>query len=431
MPVGDDLTRRGVLAAVGATALSGCSAIDRFGSDDRPTIDRYGLPSVDDEQTRPAVAPAVPVAIADDHLGAARDRTTALLSTLPTPLGPGEIPNGHVREHILDSAAEATAALDEARRARTQFAALEALRRSREAARYAAAGWAFAAGTQSTDALQDESWSAAQAARSYRSSYEYPGSDPVRATLVHARVERLLDRASDTESPGGHSESALLTAAETGETAESTQALLDDARHLRVRFDASLPTDTGSVEGRLRRAAETLLADLRDRRATLPPEPTVDDWGLTERTVDRLRSDAAHGTERLADAPGPASALVDGTERLAQFDTLGEVQARVDAGELPVESADDVRRYRQAARDALTAALTDDAASGLTRTVVVDAARYVWSADSELARLRDGYGGDISAERLADPVSRYVIAAELARAAPAASERTVRALESA
>ncbi|MBX0293507.1 hypothetical protein [Haloarcula nitratireducens] len=432
MPAGDRLTRRGMLASVGAagaSALAGCGGIGDLTGSGETTIRSHELPEVDPDENRQLVAPTVPVAIDGAHLAAARDRTTSLLAELPMPLGPDEIPNGHVRGRLLGAADDATDALDEARRAETDFVALRELRRSRERARYAAGGWRFAAGSQSLVDLRSARQDAVAEAREFESSREYRGSDPVRAALVHARIEALLRRATDDDSP--HTEAdggGLLTVAEWAEEVETARALLADARHLGSQFSASLSADAGTVEAELRRAAETLLADVRSRRDDLPPEPTADDWGARERIVHELRSDADYGAKRVADAAGPASAALDATGRLAAFAALDGVLERIESGEqFAVESAADVRRYRQTAVDALTSALTGSPEPGLTRTVLTDAAGHVWSADWELSRL----SGEVRPARLTDPVSSYVVAAALARAAPKASERAAEALTSA
>lgn len=430
MAPADEATRRGFLAVVGATAFAGCGAIENLGDEGRPTIRSHELPDVDPESgPRHLVAPAVPVAIDGAYLGAARDRTTDLLADLPTPLGPDEIPNGYVRERLLDASTDASDALDEARRAATAFASMQELRHAREHARYAASGWQFVDAGRSVASLREERQAAMAAARSMRSSYDHRGDDPVRAALVHARVERALERATDSERPRINSDgSALLTVAEWGEEAESTRALLEDARHLDSQFRASLPSDAGTVEPRLRRAAEALLSTVESRLSTLPPESTADDWDTVQRVVSDLRYEAEDRVGRVADAAGPAAAVVDATGRLAHFDALDRVQNRVESGDrFRVESAADVHQFRQTALDALATALADSSDLGLARTVLTDAADRVWSADWELSRAR----GETTPEQLSDPVASYVVATALARAAPAAGRRTAEALGSA
>ncbi|WP_247006153.1 hypothetical protein [Halorientalis litorea] len=425
---GTHLTRRGLLAVAGASVLGGCSSLDGLASDSESTIRAYDLPDVDaDSIPEPVVAPSVPVDIHPGYFASTRDRVTSLLAELPTPLGPDDVPNGHVRQRLTDAAAAATEGLDEARTARTGLVALQSLRDAREHARYAAAGWAVADRGLSVDPLQREHGRAVTDARSVRNDHEYVGTDPVAAALVHARIEDALEWVTDNDRPHTHNEGELLTVAEWGETAELARAYVADARHLDDRLTASLPDDAGTVEGVLTRAAESLFADIRSRRAALPPEPTAEDWGLVERTVHELRRQV-DDPRQAGDAPGPASAVVDATDRLAKFRAFDRVRERVDAGEITsAESAEAVREARTTAYDALDTALEESPDSGLARTVVSDASWRVSHADRELSRFR----GDISHGRLDSVLEDYIVATAVARATPAACQQTVDALETA
>lgn len=425
---GPRLTRRGLLGVAGVSVVGGCSSLDGLASGSESTISAYDLPDVDaDSAPEPVVAPSVPVDVDPAHFAGARDRVNSLLAELPTPLGPDDVPNGHVRQRLTDAAATATDGLDEARTARTGLVALQSLRDAREHARYAAAGWAVADRGLSVDPLQREHGRAVTDARSVRNDHEYVGADPVAAALVHARIEDALEWVTDDERPRTRDGGELLTVAEWGGTAELARAYVDDARHLDDQFTASLPADAGSVEGVLTRAAESLFADIRSRRSTLPPEPTAEDWGLVERTVHELRRQV-DDARRAADGPGPASAVVDATDRLAKFRAFDRVQERADAGEVvSAESAAAVDEARTTAYDALDAALEESPDSGLARTVVSDVSWRVSHADRDLSRFR----GDVSPERLDSVLEDYIVATAVARATPAACRQTVDALETA
>ncbi|MDS0222721.1 hypothetical protein NDI54_15350 [Haloarcula sp. S1AR25-5A] len=420
------MTRRGVLAVAGTGAIAGCSGLDSLGSSDEATIDTYNLPDIENEDERePPVPPTVPVDIAASHFDTTRERVRSLLATLPTPLGADEIPNGHIRQRLTDAASDASGGLDNARTARTGLVALRSLRRARERARYAAAGWGVVDRGLSAAELRDEHARTVSAARSARKEHEYLGSDPVRAALVHARIEAELERAGETEVTP-REESELLSVAEWGETAESAQAHLSDAQHIQSQFAASLPADAGTVAPVLTDAAETLLADVRDRQAKLPPESTADDRTPARIVFADLRREAEDGVSRISDAIGPASAVVDAHNRLARFRALDRIQERRKAGEL-IRPADarSVRNSRQTAYDALTGTLESSPHPELVRTVLVDAGYQVMAADRELTRHR----GEIPAANLDSSIAGYWHATALARAAPAAAEQTVSTLQ--
>ena len=422
------VTRRGLLALAGTSVLAGCNSLAGLDGERESTIRAYDLPNIDtDEDWDPVIPESIPVDIAPDHFDAARNRVTTLLAELPMPLGPEEIPNGYIRERLADAATDATTGLTDARDARTELVALESLQRARANARYAAVGWAVADRDLSLEPIQREYRQAVSEAQSVRDGYEYVGTDPVRAALVHGHIEDILTRVIDNRVPR-REENHLLHTAEWGETAESAQAHLDDARHLNEQFTASLPADAGAVKETLIEAAKTLLADVRSRRSELPPEPTAEDWGISERVIGDLRWEADNGVSRLSDANGPASAVIDANRRLTQFKALDRLQTRIDAGELSrPQSAEAVREIRSTAYTALQAALEESPAPELTRTAITNTAWRVASADRELAQ----YQGEVSVSRLDRSVADYVVATAIGRVAPNVSRQTAETLESA
>ncbi|WP_202904555.1 hypothetical protein [Haloarcula rubripromontorii] len=419
------MTRRGMLALAGASAIAGCGSIGNTGGE--PTIDAYDLPDIRrDEELESPVPPAVPVDVATSHFEAARERVHSLLATLPTPLGPDEVPNGHVRQHLTDAASTASDGLDEARTARTGLVALRDLRSAREHARYAAAGWSVVDRGRTDAPFREEHSRTVLAAREARQAHEYVGTDPVRAALVHARIETGLRRADQTDG-APRADSELLAVAEWGERAESAQAYLDNARHLGSQFEAALPADVGTLESVLADGAQTLLAAVRDRREALPPEGTAGDRTPGRMVLEDLRWEAESGTSSLSEAIGPASAVVDATGRLAQFRALERIGTRREADELArPTSAAAIRDIRRTARDALTAALESSARPELVRTILVDAGYKVMGADRHLSQHR----GAVSVSALDRSVAGYWHATALARAAPPAARQAVQALKS-
>ncbi|WP_434531860.1 hypothetical protein ACODNH_22145 [Haloarcula sp. NS06] len=422
-----EMTRRGVLVLTGASAIAGCSSLDSLGGGEEATIDAYNLPDIPrDEDRESPVPPSVPVDIAASHFDAARERVRSLLATLPTPLGPEQIPNGHIRKRLTDAASDASDGLDDARTARTGLIALRSLRRARENARYAAAGWGVVDRGLTPAPLRDEYDQTVSGAHTIWQEHEYVGSDPVRAALVHARIEAGLARATDTDTRP-REESELLSVAEWGETAESAQAYLSDARHVRAKFAASLPADAGSVGRKLTAAAKALLSDIRDTQSNLAPETNADDRNPGQMVFDELRWEVESGISRLGDAVGPASAVVDANSQLARLQALDRVQTRREAGELVRPSdGEAVRDIRETAYEALTVALESSSQPELVRTVLVDAGHKVMAADREVAH----HQGEISASTLDRSVADYWHATALARSASVAAQQTVQELSS-
>jgi hypothetical protein len=420
-------TRRGFLAATGTALLAGCSGLGQFSEDDRKTVFSGDLPDVaDEEEPDPILTDDLPVGVERARLDAARDRTTELLGTVPMAFGPADVPNGYVRQRLIEAAERATDCLEDARTAKTRLSALESLREARGEARYAAAGWAFVADGLTQADVRANHESAVGVAEALRADHEYLGADPVDAALVHARVERHLRLVLDGDPPSIYARaSPLLTVAEWGEHAESADALAADGRYLSERFAASLPDDAGSVEATLTDAATAVGDDLRQRRGELPPEPTEEDYDLRERLHHRLRDEAKDAARRVREAQGPASAVLAATEGLVDHGAYDRFRQRADDGEqFGAGSASDVRERRVAALDAIRIALDESPRPGLARPVLVDAARTVAWADRDLGRFQ----GEVRVTRLDDPMRRYATATLRARSVPAAVRRVVDAL---
>lgn len=425
---GTSATRRGLLAAAGGTLLAGCSGLDGLSNRSDEGIPTSRLPDVtDDGESEPVVVETVPIAVERELLAERARRATDLLGTLPMSFGPGDVPNGHVRERLVDAADEASGYVEDARTAKSRLTALQSLRRARSHARYAAAGWAFVEdGTTEAD-LESEHDEVVQDARSLQSERSYLGEDPVEAVVLHARIERNLEPVLEDRDPSTPADTGeLLAVAEWGEHAESRRGLVEDSRYLYGRFADSLPADAGSVEETLTTAADSLVEELERRRGALPADPTEGDRELAWRLRYRLRDAAESSASYAADAQGPASAVLTGTEGLADFMAYDRIRERIEDGErFGAEEAADVVDARTRAVEAIRTSLEGSPRSELARPVLADAAASVAAADEELARIR----GSVRPARLDDPVRRYVAATARARSVPAAVQQVLDVLD--
>lgn len=420
-------TRRGLLAAGGLCLTAGCAnSLPLSGSD--PQLSAHELPELDpDEERHPPVQVAVPVDVAPDHVDAHRGRVRELLATLPTPFGPEEIPNGVVRERLLDAAATATEHLDRARRAETDLLALSRLGRAREEARYAAAGWRFVEGEVAVPDLYSELQTVTTRATDVLASHEYVGDDPVRSAAVHAQIERTLAAAARTD-PTGNADSSVVEAAEVAGAAERATAHLADGRHLAAQFAASLPDGTGSIEERLVGAGETLAGRVRSKMSQVPAAPSRErDWGPAEYAVDDLRFALDLGERPTDDWRRPGETIAEAHRWLVTFRAIRWIDRRRTDGELDtVESAAELRAVRRAAYDAVETAAAETPALSLSREPLRDAGYRLVGGDRELARAPTG--GQIDADRLDDVVTEYVVATALARGVPETCREVVAAL---
>jgi len=418
-------TRRGILTAVGAGLLAGCSG--RETTDDE-TISLLRLREiVPDDGGDPIVADALPIEIEASTLDAAAARVDDLLAELPLPFGPENVPNGHIRQRLTDAASEAGDHVAEARTAPSRLVALSELRRARSEARYAAAGWAFVDRGLTAADLRSDHQTIVGEAESFHADFEHLGADPVEAALVYGQAERLLESArADDHTPDRRAMSRLVTVAEWGNHVESARAHFEDARYLSDRFQSGLPEEAGSVGDGLSAAVETLRADLQRRRKGLLQEPTDDDSQRRWRLHDEMWRAADHSVDWVDGAPGPASGLLMATRGLVALLAHDRLTDRLDDGEtFGVETAADVGDARQAAVEAITSAREESPRTDLARPMLAEAARSVRLADDHLREI----DRDVAPTQLDRPIVEYTAATLRARSVPAACETVLDALD--
>ena len=425
---GPSTTRRGLLVVAGTAALAGCSELES--GDSREGISPTELPDIPDpDEIRPVLEDDIPVAIERSKLEGAAGRAADLLGEVPIPLGEAEIPNGHVREELTRAADGAGRHVERARSATTRLSAMQELRNARSDARFAVEWWAFVEEDRTAAELREERREAVEETNAFRSEHEYVGEDPVRAVVVHARVESLLGRVGSDRDPDFHHDSSdLLTVAEWGEHAESTRAGLEDARYLHERFTSSLSPDAATLGARFDAATEALVADLERRRGELPPEPTeeANEERYTRFVRSRLRSEAESSVDRVRSADDTAGPVLEATGGLTEFLAHDRLVGRLEDGErFRIEDGSDVRAARSDAVGAIRTALEESRRPVLARGVLAGAARSIVFADSDIARFRQR----VTPARLEDPMREYLIATLRARSVPAASERVLEALE--
>jgi hypothetical protein len=428
------MTRRGALAAL-LTGVAGCGGRARLGDDD-PTADAAALRRAASGPV-PSVPDRIPVGVGDDHLAASERRARTLLDAVPDPLDADAIPNGAIRERVQGAVEGAGANLADAASAGSPVARLTALAAARADARFAAAAWgAVDAGLTQEDAAAGAA-DVRAARRRLRERWRYVGDDPVAAAVVHAAVERRLNRAGAVDSPRArrYREGNPLGVGEVAEGVERGRVAVADAGHL---YDRLLATTEGSTDRRprlvsarrrLREAFETARADVD----TGDPEgPWTADGAdvptVAERALENLfrPMDPRHDDGWQED--DPALAVVQAHGAFVALGAFRSLRARVRDGDVAaVRSADDVATHRTAAVEAIRATDRAPGVAALTRGPLADLARRVGNAD---AGLQDGEGL-VPVGALVHDVASYLRVAAEARALPAASERVAAALRSA
>lgn len=427
MTVPNQLSRRETLVAT-AVSLAGCGSIPNTEQKARGSVSSVRLPDVtQDGEPAQVIVDGLPLRIETRYLKAGAERTVELLDRLPIPLSATDIPNGYIRHELTEAAADAASAVESARGAKSRLSALESLRQARSEAGYAATGWAVADEGRELDAVRTAWQEVRTDADRFWAEHEYVGEDPVRAVLVHAQIERRLDRVRNRSghprSEGGPN--SLLAIAAWGERTEWARADVDDTRYFDRRLRDSLPDESEDLEEMLRAVAQDIFGELRKRRASLPTDSTGQDREMDWRLRDGLLSEAKRQPLRVSETPGPASAVIDaidGLTVLKAYDRLGD---RIESEEqFRVETIEDVREARSTAVAALETALDDSPRPELARPVLADVARTVVAADHEIGH----YSGDVQFDQLDSTVRRYTIATVKARSVPKSTQRVLEAL---
>jgi hypothetical protein len=364
---------------------------------------------------------------------------------VPAPLGPDEIPNGAIRERLNHAHEHAVERLSRATEAPTPFERLAALAGARADARFAAAAWRAVDEGLDREALDAEAATVREDRQSLRDRRRYVGADPVDATLVHAAIERRLDRAGADADAGGRTryrDGNPLGVGEAAEDVERARAAVDDAAHLYDRLTASL-SDPVDLRPRLIDARETLREAFDSARADVdvvdPDRPWViegqgEDEGVDEVDRDAPVADALRelywpiaprsGADPTADE-AVARSLLTVHRMFVDLRAFESLRGRVAHGEaFAVETAEDAVAMRTAAVEAVRAADAEPRVPALTRWLLADLTDRLTWADAELADADDR----VRAAFVRREASAYLVVAARARATPPASERVAAAL---
>jgi hypothetical protein len=376
------------------------------------------------DMSNPIVVRQLPVDIEQAYVRESEDRVLALLSSVPMPLTQAAIPNGYIRQELIDAGSDATNAVNAARDTQNRFQALLKLHDARVRARYAAAGWGAIDGQMTRAALRSEHQQTVGAAQSLKQRHAYLGSDPIVALLVHARIEHTLSAVLDGDGPSTYGiDDSVLAVAEWGAHAEQAESFVAESEYVYDRFQAAIPDDSGTIEEQLTTARERLSEELQHRRDRLGPESDDYAQGQIGQLLHRLRSDAERSVDSVAERDRPASGVLRGTKGLAEFDAYDRLKTRIGDGErVQVTEASDIHDARQAARNAITTALAESPQPAVARHILGElAATLVWT-DERLAR----YQGDINPAQLSDPVREYLSVTLRAKGVPAACQQLPR-----
>ncbi|MDS0296216.1 hypothetical protein [Halogeometricum luteum] len=432
---GPSRSRRGLLALAGSAALAGlagCTGLDDLnplGADEPPTIDGSALEAALSGET-PTVTEPLPVdveaAYVDRRVGALREA----LSSVPAPFDAEAVPNGMVREEFGRLYDRATEALGRVSEAGSPADALEPLRYARRSVREVKAAWAAVDSGLTVAAVESSVPTVRRAYESFRERWRYVGEDPVRAALVHAKLEELVADAGRrlNRAPGRtrHPRESALGVGEFAADLEAARAAVEQAAYLFGRFESSLRSPR-SVRDELTAAGEQLSSMLADRRGALSaPGPGSEASAYVEGDADlkpvaHAAADLRRSIEYADDIDDErktgqrARVVVSALRTLTRVRAFESLRERVENGAyVTVESAADVRAIREAAVEAVGNALDSETNPLLVRSAL-GTVGFEYVAD----RLHRYEGQEeVSVTWLADGLSGYVVVEATALATP-------------
>lgn len=269
------------IAAVSGAAVAGCSDLPLIG-DDAGTSVQFTASEVERvlADGEPTIEWPVPVTPDSSALADGLERVDALLADVPDSIGPADVPNGVVREAIVDGREEAITARDEAAEAtgETAYHALRDSRKSREAARNAVTTWlAIDADDAIVDELRDERDAVRSAVDDRRESIEYRGENTdggrLRAALYGYQREADLGRVDGTlDRWNVHETDDVVELGESAGELEFATATADVWEHLDEQHAAASGDDLEAA------FEEALERSIEAAEAVAFPEQNGDDW---------------------------------------------------------------------------------------------------------------------------------------------------------
>jgi len=433
-------TRRGFLALAAAGATAGCLGRSNGFWDDPPAFDRSGLESVTDRPVpdRPAV---IPVTLTESQRGDLRERVESRLATVPEPLTAERLPNGTIRETIVDHRAEARSALKGMRSASGTVRTVEAAAHAAAHAGRAAAIWAAVLVDRSPADVVLTNTQAEDRVRRAEEALPGRAADTQSAVVVYGALESGLSEASHDMLAGGTT--SPLRVGRYAATNERAWAWTTAAGFVRDRYESSL-TDPEPVDDALEEAVATLVEPTRERLVEFRPSESdeklyrrPDRDALVERDVRQGEPGMALLGEKLDEVypdydlrtvvwsdqrSYPAYRLRETHWVYAALDALETVIARIDDGaDLFPPDAATIESTRQEAIEAVETLVGSD--QPLDRFVGSQLAETLTEADDALA------GADDDIQTVSSAHSEYVWTRLVAEAVPAATETIIAAID--
>lgn len=238
----------------GLAGLAGCNALER---DDGPNPPDYDMAAVTDLVTKPVPAPpnVFPIEIPADRYRAHESRARELLDAVPRS---PEIPNEAVAERIKRERSDLAEHLGDMTDEETPRERLGQWRYYRAQAAEVWGSYVAATAQYDADDFQTRYDELRAAYADFTSTWEYRGTDPTVALVLHHAIEELVSHGLDSVLTSGpfptDTQAAVFEAGGMIQEHEYASANLADARAFRSQY---LDTQSNPPSNRLRFAAAT------------------------------------------------------------------------------------------------------------------------------------------------------------------------------
>lgn len=346
-------TRRATLASIASVAAAGCTSDEpRSFWDDPPSFDDASLDGATDAAL-PERPDPLPVTLSEQRADEFAARVETLLAPIPDGLDEALLPNGEIRQAILDARTSARDALSRMRETEFGLAAAEAAIDASAAAARGAGIWIHVSVDHDPDSLPLSPSSVSGDVRRVREAIPDVASSQAEGVVVYAPLEDWLFVGAPAPDGARDAIEFGATPLETGQAAadlEHSRTEAAVAEHLRDRYVSTLSDPEPTVD-RLEAAIERLADDVRehfrslygdDVRDPLLHGPSVDDYLSRDVARDAPGADLLQREFRAYFRRGPwpgeepaepALQLRRTHDAFSRLDAFDAIRDRIDDGD--------------------------------------------------------------------------------------------------
>ncbi|MFB6198070.1 MAG: hypothetical protein ABEI52_07370, partial [Halobacteriaceae archaeon] len=291
--------------------------------------------------------------------------------------------------------------------------------------------------------LSNEATELSMALDRFRDRWALIGDDdPVRALVVHASIDSLIQAADDPRQPDrdeSHESTRfrnLISFSRFAADIERARAALVTAIYAYDRFRDGL-SRIRDLRQSFDDAVMTLIEDVGDATSGISASESVSDFIEVDVQDSPVRYPLEYLHDDIAHSPPVSEFLGRGNSsreivvlhrELSRIGAFKSLQKRVESGEtFKVKGANDISELRGRSLNAIQNALQESAHPHLSRIVLHNLVELIQMADAELDE--DANQNQVSVNQLRRAIGDYIYATAVAKATPDASASVASALK--